>query len=249
MLSKSLRHEYVGLWGVTITALTLVGCGGSAGGPPPGSIDAYMTLQWKIFGLEDTAKRQASSCEDVGAANFVLYSTNVTTGVTYTDTFLCFDYQGTSAGLPSGPYNLQPNLFGDPAIYGNSTTVLYRTSFDQVLGAGANTLGVTDLVVNAFVLEWTISLGGAPTACGAVGATTVELDVDFPAPLAPITYKFPCADYQSTTTAIQLGSYPVTWQASILGANNTNLAAKTPQQTFEVIATSKADLGTVNFAM
>jgi len=258
MLFANLQHRRMGcVFGSAITALILIGCGGESGNPRSGAEDASITWQWDLFNVGDTAMQNALSCDNVGAGNVFLASRNLDTGVTYTDTFLCVEYQGTTAKLPSGHYNLQPALYGPQSTNGNATTVLGWSSFDQVLVAGINTLGVRDFIVNSFVLGWTISASGAPASCAEVGGTGVELDVSFPSEFTgqanQETYTFPCADYQSTTRAIPYGpppvSYPVQWQAYLLDVKSNRLTNGTPIQTFNVTSPNQADLGIVTFAL
>lgn len=232
--------------GVAITALALVGCGGSS------KSSATASLQWSLFDLSDSAMSQSLNCADVGAGAVVLSMQDRATGTTYTDTFVCANYAGASEAVPAGTYDVTVTLYGDPKIYGNSNTVLDTLSTPgAVLDSGANTLGATDFLVNSFVLGWTISSGGLSTTCAYAGAADVELDVLFPGQTTPTAYLMPCNDvaYRAATMAIPMGSYTVQWQAFLVDAQGTEVATSTTTQSYSVSASAQADLGSVIFSL
>jgi len=237
--------------GVAITALALVGCGGSS------KSSATASLQWSLFDLSDSAMSQPLRCADVGAGAVVLSMQDSSAGTTYTKTFKCLDYAGASDVVPAGTYDVTVTLYGDPTIYGNTTTVLDTPpTTGAVLVAGPNALLLTDFLVNSFVLGWSISSGGYSTTCASAGAASVELDVWFPGQTTPTAYSLPCdstavygAGYRAATMAIPMGPYNVTWQAFLVDAQGTDVAPGTTTQPYPVSAGAQADLGSVIFSL
>jgi len=240
--SRSRQSYLAGLLG--ILALVGAGCGSSHknGG-------AYVNLEWSIFDLGDTVMASPLNCADVGAGAVVL--TLVGSSGTYTDTFTCATLQGASAYVPSGSYNITLDLYGDPAVYGNNTTLLDTLSAAQTLVNGPNTLGAIDFQVNSYVLGWSIS-SSVGTTCASVGATWVELDVLYSGQTQPVAYTFSCKDYRSATTAIDMGSYAIQWWA-ILQDSSYRPLSTTQSVNYSVYnsATSRtqADLGTAYFPL
>jgi hypothetical protein len=176
------------------------------------------------------------------------------------ETFPCSSFQATSRAYVVGAYDVTVSLYGDPAIFGNSTTLLDTiTTPGEVLAPGANDFGVADFYVNSFVLSWTISRGGIGTTCQNVGASRVELDVTFAGQSTPTQYFFNCDNtslgagglYTSATMAIPYANppYSVSWQAFLLNAAGQDLTPGTATQYFNVTASVQADLGSVAFAL
>jgi hypothetical protein len=242
------KHRLSKTLGVLALTLGLVGCGGGHRGSGG---NAYVTLAWDVADLGNPNKNLY--CEDVGAGDVVLTMTNQNTGATYTDTFACAspNYAGTSAYVPSGPYDITISLYGDPSIYGNANTLLESQSESFTLLAGGNDLGVLGFLVNSFVLRWSITVGGAPSSCAAVGAYWVELDVTYPGASQATAFTFPCNDISNreATLGIPMGDYRITWQAFLLDANQRDLLSTVPLY-YDVSSSSyqQADLGTAYFA-
>jgi hypothetical protein len=234
--------------GLLLGVFGMLGCGGGHRGSPGG--DAYATLAWDIADVGPGGP--LLYCEDVGAGEVVLTMTNQSTGVTYTDSFPCASpsYAGTSAYLPSGPYDIVVSLYGDPQIYNNDNTLLESQHTSLSLLPGGNDLGAWQLLVNSFVLSWSISVGGAPSTCAAVGAAWVELDVTYPGATQATAFTFPCDDisYRQATLAIPMGDYAVAWQAYLLDRAGADLTAGTAPQSYSVSSAYQADLGTAYFA-
>lgn len=243
------KHRFSKLVGVLALTLALVGCGGSGRRGGSGG-NAYVTLAWDVADLGSPNVRLY--CEDVGAGDVVLTMTNQNTGATYTDTFPCAsaNYAGTSDYVPSGPYNITISLYGDARIYGNANTLLDNQADSLTLLAGGNDLGVLAFLVNSFVLRWSISVGGAPSSCAAVGAYYVELDVTYPGATQATAFTFPCNDISNreATLGIPMGDYRVAWQAFLLDANQRDLSLGTAVQYYDVSSSYQADLGTAYFA-
>jgi hypothetical protein len=208
-------------------------------------------MQWSVYDLGDTAMAYPLTCADVGAGDVVLTMVNQSTQATYTDTFHCAsaNYDGTSAYVPSGTYAIKVDLYGDPVVYGNSTTLLDELTSTQALVSGSNPLGVIDFMVNSFVLGWSISYGGVSTTCAAAGASWVELDVYFSGQTKATAYFFPCdvTSYRAATTAIPMGSYSVQWQAYLQDAYYNDLTTGTQLMSYSVTSAAQADLGYAYF--
>jgi hypothetical protein len=230
-------------------ALFGAGCGGGGGHSSSGT---YVYLQWSLYDLDDTAYTKPLLCEDTGAGVIVLSDASNT----YTDTFNCktANYEASGHTIPSGTYSLTATLYGDPAVYGNSTTVLDTIELPtQTLVTGPNTV-VADFLLNSYILNWQITANGAITTCANVGASYVELDIYYAGQTTATAYYFNCASnrnsstglYQDITTAIAMGSYPIQWQAFLQDAAYKDLAS-TQLATYSVLSGIQANLQTAYF--
>ena len=143
-------------------------------------------------------------------------------------------------------------LYGDPKVYGNSTTLLDQITSTQDLYSGNNTLPVVDFLVNSFVLGWSITSGGVPTTCAAVGASWVALDIYYPGETQATSYYFACDDvvYRDATAAIGMSDFGSTiqWQAFLLDANSSDLTPGTRLTSYTISPSAQADLGYVTFS-
>ena len=109
-------------------------------------------------------------------------------------------------------------------------------------------------MVNSYILNWSISSGGYATTCASIGARYVELDIYYAGQNTPDTYLFDCVSnynpntgvYRDITTAIDLGSYSIQWQAYLQDANRNHLASTQPVS-YSVFSGVQAELGTANF--
>jgi len=235
--TRSWQCHLVGFLG----ALALLGCGGG-GGRSAGDASAY--LQWNIFDVGGTTPL---SCADVGAD-----SIDVTLDTLPKYTFACMDTYDTIDNIPSGTYSISVQLYGDPKVYGNSTTLLDQITSTQDLYSGNNTLPVVDFLVNSFVLGWSITSGGVPTTCAAVGASWVALDIYYPGETQATSYYFACDDvvYRDATAAIGMSDFGSTiqWQAFLLDANSSDLTPGTRLTSYTISPSAQADLGYVTFS-
>ena len=247
---RSIRSRQIHLLGILgMLAFFGAGCGGGGGHSSSG---AYVYLQWNLYDLADTAYAQPLLCEDAGAGDIVLSDTQGT----YSDTFHCktANYEASGHTIPSGTYSLTATLYGDPAVYGNFTTVLDTIALPpQTLFNGPNTV-VADFLLNAYILNWQITAGGAITTCANVGARYVELDIYYAGQSTATAYYFDCASnrnpstglYWDITTAIDPGSYPIQWQAFLQDAAYKDLAS-TQLAPYSVLSGVQADLQTAYF--
>jgi hypothetical protein len=150
---------------VGLLALAGAGCGGGGGGHSVrggNSSNAYVTLQsWSVYDLNGAAV----TCADIAARDVVVSYYNADTGTQepFTDTFPCNNLTGTTDYLPAGNYTITVTIYGDPAVYGNNTTVLDQVQSSQLLLGGPNTLPSFNFQINAFDLAWAISVGGVAT--------------------------------------------------------------------------------------
>jgi len=242
--TRSRQGHLAGIFGML--ALFGAGCGSNQS-----SANAYVTLQWDIFDVGDTAMNSPLTCADVGGGTIVLTSVNQATQMTYTDTFTCASGAGSSANLPSGTYSLTVSLYGDRTMYGNSTTLLYQVPYTQTLLSGPNPLPVVDFMVNSFVLGWQVTSGGLATTCTAVGGSYVELDVFFSGQTQATAYYLDCLGYNpAATLSIPMGTYNVQWQAFLVDANYQDVpgTAGTQLASYPVATGVQANLGKVYFA-
>jgi hypothetical protein len=174
-------------FGGTLAVFALMGCGsGHPSGPP--------TFSWLVFDIEQGVSdpRLAIDCAAVGAGTVVVTLTDVA-GATapLQATVPCTDGVVSIADVPRGSYYADFALYGDPLIYGNSTTQLdgFRSSDADTgnpavfsLGPGKNN-SFTDtyapFIVQSFSVSWAIYYQGVQTSCAAVpprGASYVYLD-------------------------------------------------------------------------
>src|ERR1019366_5932241 len=229
---------------VGLLALAGAGCGGGGGGHSVrggNSSNAYVPLQsWSVYDLNGAAV----TCADIAARDVVVSYYNADTGTQepFTDTFPCNNLTGTTDYLPAGNYTITVTIYGDPAVYGNNTTVLDQVQSSQLLLGGPNTLPSFNFQINAFDLAWAISVGGVATRCESVGATSVELDVYYASQSQPVAYSFPCNTYESATKGIAMGTYAIQWQAFLLDASNHELAPGTALTNFTVSSSAPANL-------
>src|SRR6266540_1981900 len=97
---------------VGLLALAGLGCGGGGHSSRGGSgYGAYVSLQWGLYDLGDTAFAHPLDCATVGAGQIV-----ITTDETWQDTFSCASGGGTTAALPTGNHTLRVTLYGDQAV-------------------------------------------------------------------------------------------------------------------------------------
>jgi hypothetical protein len=228
-----------------IGMLALIGAGCGGGG-------TYANFRWSLADLGDPTT--GLTCADVGAGDIVV--TLQGPSGTLSDTVPC-NSQSYSASytLPSGTYSVTASLYGDPTVYGNATTVLDTIpQFSQTIVNGPNAVFL-DFLVNSYILNWSISSGGHPATCASVGASYVELDIYYAGQSTPEVYHFSCGSnyspttgiYRDITTAIDMGSYDIQWQAYLQDANYNDLAL-TSLTSYSVLSGVQAELGTAYFA-
>jgi hypothetical protein len=217
-----------------ICALALTGCG-SGPSPSGGGGSGYASFAWYIFDIEDTAYATALTCAEVGAATVVVTLTNQATGAVYTQNPAnCVDGQASTASVPVGGYYVGIDLYGDPTIYGNSTTLL--DSFDLAdssgtalvypIGAGLNDFraGYAASIVQSFTVGWSFASGSALSVCGVVGTPYVDLVFPVAGSTTGVTSPFNCTAGQGTSYAIPYTSAsPLQWQLFLVSSAGTDL--------------------------
>jgi hypothetical protein len=235
--TRSRQGHLAGIFG--IVALFGAGCGGGNKG------GTYVDLQWSVADLGDPNK--ALYCTDVGAGDVVL---DLQGPVSDSYTFHCSspNYEGVTATLPIGTYSITVTLYGDPAIYGDATTVLDSMQSSLTLVSGPNIVPA-DFLVNSFVLGWVVTEGGLTSSCQAVGGSYIALDVYYSGQTQATTYYLNCSGYNpAATLSIPMGPYNVQWQAFVVDANHYDLSPGTTMASYTVQTGVQADLGTVYFA-
>jgi hypothetical protein len=196
-----------------LCALALAGCG--SGHSSRGSSSA--TLYWYIFDIEDYAigdYTRALPCADVGAAGVVVTLTNQATQEAYPQTVASCAAGGiTTADVPAGEYIVSFDLYGDPAIYGNSTTLLdsfpAQGTFNLLPGPNDFTSEYAPFVVQSFVVSWAFNSGSALDICGLAGGAYV--DFAFDAGAVMVTSPFYCTDGAGYSYAIPFDVAPTQW--------------------------------------
>jgi hypothetical protein len=226
-------------------ALFGAGCGGGHSG------GTYANIQWTLADLG--APSTGLTCADVGGGDIVVSLQSA--AASYSDTIPCNSPNySASYTIPSGTYSITATLYGDPQVYGNATTVLDTIpQFSQTIVSGPNTVPL-DFLVNSYILNWSISSGGYATTCASVGASHVELDIYYAGQSTPEAYLFNCNSnfnpitsvYRDITTAIDMGSYSISWQAYLQDAANRDLAS-TLLNPYSVVSGVQAELGTAYF--
>ena len=222
---------------VALLAVTGAGCGGGGHSSRGGGYNAYISLQWGLYDLDDTTYSQPLGCATVGATSVV-----VTTDDTWQDTFSCASGGGTTLELPTGTHTVRVTL------YGSGSTVLDDISSSQTLVAGTNPMPAVYFLVNSYVLGWTITSGGLATSCAAVGATYVALDVYYSGQTQPTTYYLNCDLGQAAATpSIPMGTYAIQWQATLVDRSYHDISQPTALSGYTVTNGVQADLGNVLF--
>jgi len=202
--SGSRQLGYVGV----LVALALAGCG--SGHTSGGGGNAYASLAWGIYDIEDPNYTLPLACAEVGATTVVVTLVDAT-GTAYPQTAVnCVDGQMSTAYVPAGSYTIGFDLYGDPAVYGNSTTLL--DSFDATgtfhLLAGANDFRsqFAPFIVQSFMVSWSVYYQNALSSCAAVGAAAVDLDFAVTGSTTWISRSFDCATGQGASLAIPYGT-------------------------------------------
>jgi hypothetical protein len=252
MHSSGLRLGYVAGF---LGALALAGCGSSK------PKDGYASLAWDIFDIEDVNGVTSLACGPVGAATVVVTLMNQGTGDVYTQLPVnCTDYQMSTALVPSGSYTVGLDLYGDPAIYGDSTTLL--DSFDVTgtfhLGGGLNDFRspVSPFLVKRFVVDWGVYRSGAPSTCAGVPAATYA-DLEFLPNTGTswVSNPFDCTAGSGASYAIPYGNASPSalttsaqWQMLLLDSVDKTLTSL-PGGTVGVPASTNVYLATQYFSL
>jgi hypothetical protein len=209
-----------------LATFALAGCGSGHSGGAGGT--GYATFAWYLFDIEDSSYTTALTCAEVGATSVVVTLTNQATGTVYTQTAAnCADGAMSTTYVPAGSYTAGFDLYGNPAIYGNSTTLL--DSFDATglfpIHAGANDFRseYAPFIVQSFTVAWSVYYQSALTTCAAVGATYVDLDFAVAGSSSWVTSPFNCATGSGVSYAIPYFTTPTTaqWKLYLVDATGT----------------------------
>jgi len=243
-------------------ALFGAGCGGGSSH----SGDGYASFAWDIYDIQDTTYGARLTCASVGAGSVVVTLTNLQTGTIYGQNAVSCsgsNMEMSTAYVPTGSYTVGFDLYGDPAIYGNASTIL--DSFDMVDSSGATAefrilSGLNDFrgsvaafVKRSFVLDWGIYYQGAPTTCSAMYAAGVDLDFAVEGSPTWVTSPFNCTTGTGTSYAIPLYN-PTTgqlantlqWRLYLLDQSGKDIAS-VDGGTVAIPAYTDIDLGTQYF--
>jgi hypothetical protein len=232
--------------------------GGGAGGSPDsgvvwdGAREAHATLAWYVFGIEDSAHDAPLLCAEVGAASVTVALTEQGTGVTYAQgPAPCGDGRLTTASLTAGAYAATFSLYGDPAIYGDSTILLDRflstTILDVQPGANDFTDTYAPFLVQALTVSWELSSQSAPVTCASVGASSVDLEFSVRDATTWVTKRFDCASGSGISYAVPLDAGAVPWRLRLLDATGKDLQL-IDDETVTFSGRSDARLGTQIFS-
>ena len=228
-----------------LAAFALAGCGSghsSSGG------SGYATFSWYLFDIEDTQYTTALTCAEVGAATVVVTLTGQ--AGTYQATANCVDGVVTTGTVPGGSYTAGFDLYGDPAIYGNTTTLL--DSFDATgtfhVLAGANDFqaNYAPFIAQSFTLGWNVTYQGALATCAYVGASYVDLDFALTGSTTWVTNRFNCSTGIGVSYAIPLPSSStvntVQWKLYLVDASGTGDLLTIPGGTLTLPTTTNVNL-------
>ena len=230
-------------FGAILVALALAGCsGGSLARPGPsgpygsgggsGSGSGYATFAWSIFDIEESTvdPALALSCSQVGASTVVITLSDLNGNPVSQDAFPCAGASvGSTSYVPAGLYLASFDLYGDPAIYRNSTTLLDGfTATDatgqyavfDIFAGGENDFTLESFIAQRFTVSWSIYSQGIATTCPAVGASYVYLDFVTLDPAAggsttAISRALRCGDGYGESFAIPYGPRQVAWSLSL----------------------------------
>jgi hypothetical protein len=211
----------------TLSALTLVGCGSGHVGPGAGG-SASASFSWSIYDVGDTTYRTPLSCASVGAGQVVLTLISQDTGHTYSTAAAapCSVGQATTYGVPAGYYTVGFDLYGDPEVYKNSTTLI--DSFDSTdtfyLYAGSNTdyrNPSEAFFTRSLIVGWNIYSQGAPALCAA--GETVDLEFFTPGATDWVTSTFDCAAYAGTSFPYPVDAASTQWRMYLVSAAGADL--------------------------
>ena len=219
LFSRSRQIHFVGI----LCAFALAGCGGGHSNSGPG----YATFTWSIYDIEDPSYTVPLGCAAVGGGSVVVTLVD-SAGTAYTqDPVSCAVGQMSTSNVPAGSYTVGFDLYGDPAIYGNSTTLL--DSFDatgtfHVVG-GANDFRsqFAPFIVQSFTVRWAFNSGSALSLCGLAGGSSVELAFNVGGPT--ITSSFPCTAGTGVSYAIPFGPTSAQWNLYLVNSAGTDVQA------------------------
>jgi hypothetical protein len=215
-------------------ALAVVGCG--SGGKRPGPVggaggsgtSGYASFTWRVFDV--TGAEYQYACSDLGIGTMTVTLTDAADRSFPTANVLCDSKQMSTVPVPTGDYSVHFEVFGDPVVYGNTTTKLddfyitddYGNIAAFPIGPGLNDyrLDYAVVVLRSFVVGWSFASGPASALCARLGASYVDLDFLTSASTTAVTTRFPCADGQGLSFPYPYGPSSAQWQLVLVdGAN------------------------------
>jgi hypothetical protein len=210
-----IRSRYGYLTGI-LGLLTLLGCGSSSKNSAAVA-NAYASFAWDIYDIGDTNYRYPLNCDSVGASSVVVTLTDRATGLIYTqDPVSCASFGKTTYDVPEGDYTVGFDLYGDPTIYGNTSTLLdsfdAKATFSLYPGSNDFTNNSVGFITQSFVVDWGIYYQNAQTTCSSMSAQFVYLDFVVPSNSKTISSPFSCSAGGGTSYAIPLGNGAASWQ-------------------------------------
>jgi hypothetical protein len=252
---RSIRSPQIHLAGLLgMLALFGAGCGGGGHTNSGTAGDAYASFAWSIYDIEDTTFRSPLSCAAVGASNVAVTLTNQQTGSIYgPNTVSCSssNMEMSTAYVPAGDYAVGFDLYGDPTIYGNASTLL--DSFDGTgtfhLYPGLNDFRSPDaaFITQSLVVGWGVYSQGVLSACSYVGAKSVDLDFQVPGSSARITSTFDCNQGSGISFPIPYGATSAQWQMYAVDFSGQDIAS-VAGGTVPVPSNADVHLGTQYFS-
>jgi hypothetical protein len=264
MREKRLNQAVLG--GMLVLSV-LAGCNSGTLVPPGSSSrgDGYATFVWNIFDIEKGTADPALAltCGEVGAGSVVVTLSDLDGYPVSQDVFPCTGGNVVSTSrVPTGSYYVSFDLYGDGAVYGNTTTSLDSftladygtndyTAFRIVAGANDFTFDYAPFIAQRFTVSWGIYSQGAATTCAATGANSVRLDFVTLDPVAggstaTISSVFPCTSGLGQSFAIPLGPTRVQWSLALVAGPGQDLQA-IPGGPVSVPADRNINLGPQSF--
>jgi len=204
-----------------LATLALAGCGS---GHSSNGGTGYATFTWSVFDTQGVEW----DCASIGAGSVVVTLMDQATGTVYTQNPVsCVDLQMSTANVPTGSYTAGFDLFGDPAIYGNATTIIDSFSagetFHILAGANDFTGKYAAFAVRSFVVGWAFLSGSAASLCASVGAWYVDLDITTSAGATAVTSRFDCATGSGISFPYPYGPSTAQWRLYLVDSTNQHI--------------------------
>lgn len=180
------------------------------------------------------------TCEQAGAADVRVVSTNLAEQEILTDRFACAAGTGVTQALPPGDYDVAIELL-DAASLPIVTVPFPGIPVDD--GGLTKLPLVTFRVGGTLFTDWAITQGGVPATCADVGASQLSIfttDKDG----GQVDDLFDCVELYGRTGPLMHGQYTVV--VSLIDMNG-NTVAQEPAFQATVAADTGTDLGGFSF--
>ena len=241
------RQSHAGWsFAAALSALALLGCGGG--------YSSSATFAWSIYDITDTGYRTPLSCASVGGGQVVLTLTNQNTGQVYSESAVapCSAMQATTQSVPSGPYRLGLDLYGDPLVYRNSSTLLdsYDSTDSFYLYAGEDTDYRSPSEVfftRSLAVRWNIYSRGSQSACAA--GETVDLEFFTPGATDWVTSTFDCSTYAGTSYPYPVDADSAQWRMALVDGTGTTDVGAIAGANISLPKNTGVSLGTQSFVL